>query len=297
MHISLRDSYFICWIGGDMTAFQRTIICFAIIIGIFAFFKPWRTPDMTIVYPDNCAFVIDHFFSRTMQLEIKDFIDAAYKKSKSPANLLPSIESHFPAIKSVIIDMSSLVEEGNIKTLNFTIQAYRPIFLLNDEHVICERGIMLSKATFTQTELNKLENISFQGVPTPKNIDCLMTFFESLSRDASTILQDFSIRWVDKNSIWLDHKQNNLETCLGVLSQQSCKAKTEAHQSEDWSLLVGYNTMPNQHDIMQCRNLRGQIVDKPCKDKRGRPCKNNTTWVCDLRFDQQIVLFSTNKGV
>ena len=41
---------------------------------------------MTIVYPDNCAFVIDHIFSQPMQLEIKDFIDQAYKKSKNPKN-------------------------------------------------------------------------------------------------------------------------------------------------------------------------------------------------------------------
>ncbi len=269
-----------------MTAFQRTIICFAIVIGIFAFFKPWRTPDMTIIYPDNCVFVIDPFFSRTMQLEIKDFIDAAYKKSKSPANLLPKIESHFPAIKSVIIDMSSLTKE-NKKALNFTIQAYQPIFLLNDEHVICENGTMLSKAVFSQAELAKLENISFEGgAPTPKNINRLMTFFESLSgqsaKGSSSILKDFSIRWVDKHAIWLDPKKTG---------------QSDQEQQKDASLLVGYNTMPNQHDIMQCRNLRGQIVDKPCKDKRGRPCKNNTTWVCDLRFDQQIVLFSTNKGV
>ncbi|MDP3787810.1 MAG: hypothetical protein Q8Q60_00660 [Candidatus Chromulinivorax sp.] len=268
-----------------MTAFQRTIICFAIFIGIFAFFKPWRTPDMTIVYPDNCAFVIDAFFSRTMQLEIKDFIDAAYKKSKSPANLLPKIESHFPAIKSVIIDMSSLTQE-NKKVLNFTIQAYHPIFLLNDEHVICEGSRIFGKAIFASAELSKLENIAFEGVPTPKNIHRLMTFFESLSgesaKGSSSILKDFSIRWVDKHAIWLDQK---------------AAVKLDQEQGQDFSLLVGYNTMPNQHDVMQCRNLRGQIVDKPCKDKRGRLCKNNTTWVCDLRFDQQIVLFSTNKGV
>ena len=248
-----------------MTAFQRTIICFGIVIGFFWFFANWRTPDMTIVYPDNCVFVIDPFLSRSMQLEIKGFIDEAYKKSKSPSNLLPKIESNFPAIKSVIIDMQ------NPEQLNFSIQTYQPIFLLNDEHVICQQGKMFSKATFAQSELDKLQNISFEGAPTPKSVGRLMTFFESLT---DPILQDFSVRWIDKHAIWLDQKEG-----------------------QDLSLLVGYNVVPNQHDIMQCRNLRGQISDKPCKDKRGKPCKNNTTWVCDLRFDQQIVLFSTNKGV
>lgn len=295
--ILLRDLYFICWIGGHMTAFQRTIICFGIVIGFLSFFTSWRTPDMTIVYPDNCVFVIDHSFSRSMQIEIKNFIDNAYKKNKSPSNLLPKIESHFPAIKSVVIDMSSLVsssaatsacvstgscpKEDASKALNFTIQAYQPVFLLNDEHVVCQHGKMFSKATFAQDQLAKLENISFDGAPTPKKVDLLMTFFESLmnSSDVSSagkdsILKDFSVRWIDKHAIWLDSKQG-----------------------QDLSLLVGYNIVPTQRDVMQCRKLRGQIADKPCKDKRGKPCKNNMRWVCDLRFDQQIVLFSTNKGV
>ena len=247
-----------------MTALQRTIFCFFIILGSLWVFTS-RRPDMTIVYPDNCVFVIDHIFSQTMQLEIKDFIDQAYKKSKSPSNLLPKIESHFSAIKSVVIDME------NPEFLKFTIQAYHPIFLLNNEHVICEQGKMLSEETFAPKELAQLQNISFEGVPVPKSVERLTTFFESLQ---SPILQDFSVRWIDKHAIWLDQKEG-----------------------QDLSLLAGYKIVPSKYDIAQCRNLRGQIVDKPCKDKRGKPCKNNTSWVCDLRFDQQIVLFSTNKGV
>ncbi len=248
-----------------MTAFQRTIFCFCIIIGsLWAFTS--RRPDMTIVYPDNCTFVIDHFFSHATQLEIKNFIDQAYKKSKNPTNLLPKIESHFSAIKSVVIDMQ------NPETLKFTIQSYHPVFLLNNEHVICEQGKLLSKAIFDPKALTNLENIVFEGVPVPKSVNRLMNFFESLTNYA--VVQDFSVRWIDKHAIWLDQKKG-----------------------QDLSLLVGYDLVPNKHDVARCRDLRGQIIDKPCKNKRGRPCKNNMTWVCDLRFDQQIILFSTNKGV
>ncbi|MBV8661216.1 MAG: hypothetical protein JO129_03680 [Candidatus Dependentiae bacterium] len=246
-----------------MTAFQRTIVAVAAIIALFWFFR-WHTPDMTVVYPDNCTFVIDRFFSRSMQFEIKDFIDKAYKKQKSPSNLLPKIESHFPAVKSIVIDMQ------NPEYLNFSIQAYHPIFLINNEQVVCEHGKIFQKLIFAQNELEKLENISFNDTPTSKNINLLMIFFNSLT---DNFLKDFSIRWIDKHAIWLDQKQG-----------------------QELSLLVGYHVTPTQNDIMQCRNLRGQISDKPCKDKRGRPCKNNMTWVCDLRFDQQIILFSTNKG-
>lgn len=247
-----------------MTAFSKGIVTFGFIFTCFWVFR-WHTPDMTIVYPDHCIFTVDKLFSKSMQLEIKKFIDDAYKKNKIPSHLLPRIESHFPEIKSVIIDMQ------NPDALNFAIQTYQPIFLLNDEHVICQFGKLFGKNIFSQDSLAQLENISFDGVATPKNIERLMNFFEVL---IDPILKDFTIRWIDKHAIWLDQKQG-----------------------PDLSLLVGYEYVPTLQDIAQCRNLRGQIVDKPCKDKRGKPCKNRVTWVCDLRFDRQIILFSTNKGV
>lgn len=251
-----------------MTAFQRTVICIGLVFSLYWFFTK-HTPDMRVVYPDNCVFVIDHVFSPTIQLEIKSFIDQAYKKNKTPSGLLPKIESHFPAVKSVIIDMH------NPDALHFAIQAYHPIFVINDEHVICEQGKMFAISMFAQDQVKKLENIVFDSVPTPKNVDRLTKFFASLQ---DPIFQDFSVRWIDKHAIWLDQKENN------------------GHK-KDLSLLVGYDIVPNQNDVQQCRNLRGQMPDTVCKDKRGKSCKNNVTWVCDLRFDRQIVVFSTNKGV
>ncbi|MBP6870252.1 hypothetical protein KBC04_05190 [Candidatus Babeliales bacterium] len=243
-----------------MTAFQKGIVSLSLLMACIYFFQ-WHTPDMTIVYPDNCVFVIDKLFSKPMQLQIKAFIDDAYKKSKSPSHLLPHIESTFPAIKSVVIDMQ------NPEFLNFTIQTYQPIFLLNHEHVVCQYGKLFDKQIFSQAILATLENISFEGAISQKNVDRIMQFFELLT---DPILKDFSIRWIDKHAIWLDQKVG-----------------------QDLSLLVGYEHIPTLQDIAQCRNLRGQISDTPCKDKKGKPCKNSLKWVCDLRFDQQIVLFST----
>jgi hypothetical protein len=251
-----------------MTAFQRTMIGIGLVIGLYWFCTQHHT-NMQVVYPDDCVFVIDHIFSPAVQLEIKNFIDQAYKKNKTPFGLLPKIESHFPAVKSVIIDMV------NPDSLHFTIQSYHPIFMINHEHVVCQQGKMFPISIFAQDQLKKLENISFDGVPTPKNVDRLITFYTSLQ---DPILQDFSVRWIDKHAIWLDQKEHK---SLG----------------KDLSLLVGYQTIPNRNDVRECRNIREQISDKPCKDKRGKSCKHNITWVCDLRFDRQIVVFSTNKGV
>ena len=251
-----------------MTAFKKVIL-----VIIVLFVAVWASrqykPDMTIVYPDDCSFIFDRNFSYAMQHEMKSFIDEAYKKNKKPSNLLPSIEDKFSSIRSIVIDMN------NPEQLNFTIQAFQPIFLVNNSLVVCKQGQLFEKNIFANDVIAKLENINYEGSFQPKDIDRLMKFVASLS---DPILKDFSIRWVGKHNVWLDQKQ------------------TSDSSLHDLSLLVGYTLPPTMQDVAECRNLRGQIVDKPCKDKRGKPCKNNTTWVCDVRFDQQIVLFSTNKG-
>ena len=246
-----------------MTAFKKVILVIALLGGCYWLSNQYK-PDMTLVYPDDCSFSIDSQFSQSIKAEIKSFIDAAYKQSKNPSNLLPSIESKFPSIKSIIIDMQ------NPEQLSFAIQAHQPMFMLNNSLVVCQQGQLFEKSVFANNVISKLENVTYDGRLHQKDIDRLMNFVDSLS---DPILKDFSIRWLGKYNVWLDQKQG-----------------------DDLSLLVGYTFPPTMSDIAECRNLRGQVVDAPCKNKKGKPCKNNITWVCDLRFDQQIVLFSTNKG-
>lgn len=259
----MKREVILCWIGGRMTALKKGII-FLGLLGLCVLINRHYKPDMTVLYPDNCSFTFDSHFSRATRLEIKSFIDAAYKKSKNPCNLLPSIEREFVMIRSIVIDMQ------NPEQLNFTIQSYHPLFLLNDSLIVCQQGRLFEKHIFAHDVVRNLENISYQGSLHKKDIDRLMKFVALVP---DHIFKEFSIRWLDKNNVWLDQKEG-----------------------QDLSLLVGYALPPTATDIAECRNLRGQVVDKPSKDKRGKPCKNNTTWVCDLRFDQQIVLFSTNKG-
>jgi len=246
-----------------MTALKKVILGGVFLLTCFFINKHYKS-DMTLVYPNDCSFSFDHNFSRAMQLEMKSFIDDTYKKNKKPSNLLSLIEQKFSSIRSIIIDMN------NPEQLHFTIQSYQPLFLLNDSFVVCKQGQLFEKNIFAHDVINALRNIKYDGSFHKKDIERLMKFITSLS---DPILQDFSIRWLGKHNVWLDQKQG-----------------------KDLSLLVGYALLPKNKDIAECRKLRGQIVDKPCKDKQGKPCQQNITWVCDLRFDQQIVLFSTNKG-
>lgn len=246
-----------------MTALKKIIIAL-FFVGTCLWLSYQYRPDMTLVYPDDCSFTLDSKFSYAIKLQIQSFIDAAYKENKKPTYLLPSIESEFPSIKSIIVDMQ------NPDQLNFTIQSFQPMFMVNNSYIICQEGQVFGKQIFDNKVIARLENVTYEGLLHRKDINRLIDFVASLS---DPILKDFSIRWLGKYNVWLDSKKG-----------------------DDVALLVGYSMPPTISDIAECRNLRGQVIDKPCKNKHGKQCKNSSTWVCDLRFDQQIVLFSTNKG-
>lgn len=246
-----------------MTALRKAIISLSLFFTFFLCFRLQKS-DMTIMYPDNCLFTLDHLFSKSMQADIKDFIDKAYKKNRVPSDLLPMIESYFPSIKSIVIDMQ------NPEFLHFKIQAYEPIFLLNNQFVVCSLGNLFSLDVFSQEYVSSLENIFFQEPLTPVNIDLLVKFYESCPPD---VLKNFLIRWVNKHTIWLDEKK-----------------------ALEWSMLVTSDFILTLQDVSWCRMVREQIINSSCTNKLSKVSKHKMGWVFDLRFDQQIVVFSTNKG-
>lgn len=246
-----------------MTAFRKAIISLSLFFTFFLCVRLQKS-DMTIMYPDNCLFTLDHLFSKSMQADIKDFIDETYKKNRVPSDLLPMIESCFPSIKSIVIDMQ------NPEFLHFKIQAYEPIFLLNNQFVVCSSGNLFSIDVFSQEYVSSLENIVFQQPLTPVNIDLLTKFYQSCPLE---ILKDFLIRWVNEYTIWLDEKK-----------------------TLEWSMLVSSEYILTLQDVSWCRMVREQIINSYCKNKLSKLSKSNIAWVFDLRFDQQIVVFSTNKG-
>ena len=251
-----------------MTAFQRTI--FILVLFGLGWFAIQRKPDAVIVYPDACAFTIDPLFSDKMQQKIRNFIAVTYQQDKNIDGMLSQIQAEFSCIKSVVIDMQ------NPEKLHFVIQAYQPLFLMNEKDVVCQSYQIFGQEIFQSHELAKLERVTFSGLISAKNMEYLVQFFTSLQD--KKMLQDCTIRWAGKNTIWLD-------------------VKKLADKLQDLSLLVSYQTVPGRCDLEQCQKIQGQLLEESCKNPRDKSCKKNKAWICDLRFDQQIIVFSTNKGV
>jgi len=245
-----------------MTALKKNFMMIFLVTGGFFLYRNYMV-DMTIIYPDACVFTIDKLFCRAQRLEIKAFIDAAYQKNKNPSSLLPAIEHHFSQIKSIVIDMH------NPESLHFTIQAFQPICLVNDQMVICQYGKLFDKKIFDWSVLKKLENISFAGTLSDKNSRRIVDFFNTMP---IAVTQEFSIRWIDKDAIWLDSKVD-----------------------KNFSLMIGLDIVIQPEDIAQCKRLVGAMQEQSYTDRRGKIVKKIERWVCDLRFDRQIILFSTNQ--
>ena len=233
-----------------------------LLILVMIIFSMWAVQsyqsDVMIVCPNLCKFEFDDSLSFFARKSIQTFIDAQYKKDKNPQKLLSSVEENFPYVKAVTVDMN------NPDFFQCIIQVYNPLFLLNGESVICQGGRLFDKDIFSKEFVGGLENILFTFPLGKKDLKQLSHFVESLPVE---LLQNFSIRWLGKNSIWLDQKEG-----LSL------------------SLLVGHSFVPTMDDVNQCRLIKEQITDKTKK------MAANKTWVCDLRFAQQIVLFSKNKG-
>jgi hypothetical protein len=212
---------------------------------------------MTFVYPDHCSFSIDDAFSSDYKQKIKLFIDQQYQQSKDPQSIILNIEQSFNGVKAVCVDMNDL------ETLRFSIAAYNPLFLLNNQHVVCQTGLLFEKDMFDKTRVDTLEQVTYQMEPGVHDMKKLAYFIESLDAD---IVHNFAIRWLGKHQVWLHHKQQ-----------------------KDFAMLARDRQRLTKDHINQCFKIKDQV-------QSNISTRRDIKWVCDVRFDKQIVVFSTKRG-
>lgn len=239
-----------------MKAFTKGLVVL-FLIGSFVLILKKYQPDLSIVYPDHCKFTIDNNLSRSEHVAIKSFIDGCYKKDKDPSHLLVKIEENFPSIKSITVDMD------DPDFLRFTIHGYRPLFVLNENLIVCEQGKVFEKNIFAIDVIAQLKAVVFTLKQGKNDIQKLASFVDVVS---SRILESFYIRWLGKHRVWLEQKGE-----------------------KQLALLVDHLHVPTIGDVEQCEKIKSQMYDASKKRK-------NITWVCDLRFKDQVVVFSTKKG-
>lgn len=239
-----------------MKAFTKGLVIL-LVAGIVGFVIYKHRPDFSVVYPDQCKFTFDENLSLYQQTMIKQFIDACYKEDKNPQGLLSKIEEKFPIVESVRVDMN------DPDLLQFTIHAYRPLFVLNDHLVICQGGHMFEVKQFAKNVIADLKAAVFTLKQGKNDIKKLANFVDKVSSD---VLEKFHIRWLGKHNVWLEQKEH-----------------------KDLALLVDYSYLPTIGDVGQCEAIKNQMYDASKKHKQA-------TWVCDLRFEGQVVVFSKKKG-
>src|SRR3990167_10903111 len=93
----------------------------------------WKKSDtsMTVVLPEKSVFFIDQDLSKTFKKNIEKSIQKSYSQSKNPAQVIEQATAKFREISSMKVQICQSDK------ICFYVDAPEPIFLLNDELVIC----------------------------------------------------------------------------------------------------------------------------------------------------------------
>jgi hypothetical protein len=196
--------------------------------------------------------IFDPLFSSEMQEEIRVFIE---KKIVSPEALCMALKNQFPTIKDIVC------QHKQYKKIVLTMHACKPLFLLNDSQVLLENGIVEKKFWFSDESLQSLYNITNKVA-------------ELRSR-----CHDASIHWLEENSdsVFEYFKVELIDPTTIVLSDK---------QAVDFQVFCNEQTKVSQEIFKTCFSLKDELK-KTVPQKKGQ----QQSWIADLRFNNQIILY------
>lgn len=228
-------------------------------------------PALPVAYPVNCSFIIDPLFSVEIHNALQDFIQVSYRLDNNPQELIPKIQNRFDMIQSILINLD------NPENIIFSITACQPVCKINNDYVTSVNGKLSPASIFTSSAVDSLQNIM---VDAPLEQDLVLQVVKFYQALPSLLLHKIDLHWADAYHIYLNFKLN--------------------HQAENHnlSLLTWQQNIPSMHDVECCielfeKELHGLRSIKKNQEK----VKTGISLICDLRFDRQVIVFSTNKGV
>jgi hypothetical protein len=140
---------------------------------------------------------------------------------------------------------------------------YKPIIKINDNLVLLESGMMESQHSFKSDIIEVLpslcihESIFTDNRLTPDIYTCLNSI-------SPYLFKEYEINWHNKYELWLTDK-----------SQHNFKILSDAYSISD------------EQKLKLCKKLKEEI-----KGKKEVLLNKSKTWIADIRFDNQIIVFS-----
>ena len=202
---------------------------------------------MTVVLPEKSVFFIDQDLSTDFKKNIENSIQAAYVQSKNPQEVMDQATAQFPEISSMKVQICQSDK------ICFYVDACDPVFLLNNEFVVCGNGIKTVKNNFSLEIVQSLVQVSCKN---DQDLKLIIDFVVALPEKFK---QEFLIEWVDQHDIIL-HPQDG-KGCM---------------------LQVSVDMVPSLSDLQSCQKIV-QAATFKSKTKKKR-------LVCDVRFKNQIIV-------
>lgn len=214
-------------------------------IGIWYYLKQ-SSKDVSRVLPDATVFFIDSNCSDTSKQSMTDCMQSAYEQSKNPEQVISTINHKFPEISEMKVQICQSDK------ICFYVDLSKPIFLWNEQFVICDNHVLVEKTKFMPAVLQDLITISGD-----KNSDhaLLIIFVKNLP---SIVVKNFSIEFKNDHELILVAK----------------------HRS-DYSLVMCVDQKISDAKILEIEFIVDQHKQLKTKKKR---------YICDIRFKNQIII-------
>ena len=210
---------------------------------------------------DRYVFAFDGLLAPTTQTNIKDFIEknAAFKRSSS-AVIASELKKTFPCVEMVALELVAP------RVLHIDIAATKPLVTINKNQVLVESNKVLDRGFFTVHRIDHLYDVQLAHIPALGEQCTVLT--QAVQKLLPSFFSQYTVMWNDEFELALRDKN-----------------------MPDFSIICNADTIPDFKVLEHCQQLKNTIV------QQGTAGHNvDQQWIADVRFDKQIILFSTKGG-
>ncbi len=230
----------------------RIIVIFGLIVGSI-FIGYRKFINQSTPY---CFFVADnHILSKEELNAIIRFINEETDYTKnSLATIAHKLKAEFSHINHIGISHIS-------KKLIIKLKPYKPRFVINTDKVFLESGTVKPRSLFNNDMLSTIPSLTINDC----FIDNLSTVcFNALNTISPVLLEQFNLCWENEREVWLSDKKQ-----------------------PQFAILTDLKSIMDQQKLDMCQVLKKNIVSR-----RDFLRKKSTVWIADIRFDNQVIIFS-----
>lgn len=175
------------------------VITFVLLAGAGFYLVRAYQPSVKMMYPQECAFLIDDQFSSSFRKKLQEHALHIYRQSRDPQLVIDDVAHRFPEVSSMDAHICKTDK------VCFTFDGAKPLFKLNDALVVCNNHQKILKDCFNSELLDDLHDIKAQE---DQSLQALTSFFTLLPKG---VFDDFDVLWTDEGEVALQTKTKKPE--------------------------------------------------------------------------------------